>query len=183
MLLFYPVSNISGILEFRSVVLIWLSATPSSHVDSSPRSPDLLRSEASFSLSERRSSSDSNKASSGEISPYDNNSPVLCERRGADGAGCGSGGSSGPERLFRVPEQYALVGQVAGRTRDSSGSSTSMWSPAKGEQAGRVLPPTRCANLLWVWMHFKMLSVEQLNRCIHSHVYDHLPDTSNMYDL
>lgn len=134
-----------------------------------PRSPDLLRSEASFSLSERRSSSDSNKASSGEISPYDNNSPVLCERRGTDGAGCGSAGSSGPERLFRVPEQYALVGQVAGRTREGSSSSSSMWSPTKGEQTGRLaglagfLSPTAGANLLWGWVHFNMLSVEQFN--------------------
>ncbi|XP_031438965.1 rho GTPase-activating protein 6 isoform X2 [Clupea harengus] len=101
------------------------------------QSPDLLRSDAPFSLSERRSSSDSNKVSSGELSPYDNNSPVLCERRGADGAGVGGGGScggsAGPERLFRVPEQYALVGQVPARTREGSSSgSSSMWSPTKG---------------------------------------------------
>ncbi|XP_068446810.1 rho GTPase-activating protein 6-like isoform X2 [Clinocottus analis] len=71
------------------------------------QSPDLLQSEESFSLSERRSSSDSNKVSSGEVSPYDNNSPVMSERRGEPG-------SPGGEPLFCVPEQYTLVGQVAG---------------------------------------------------------------------
>ncbi|CAB1327902.1 unnamed protein product, partial [Coregonus sp. 'balchen'] len=79
------------------------------------QSPDLLRSEDPFSLSERRSSSDSNKVSSGEVSPYDNNSPILSER-------LGEGTSPGSERLFRVPEQYTLVGPVAGRTRDPHGN-------------------------------------------------------------
>ncbi|KAK9524007.1 hypothetical protein VZT92_017878 [Zoarces viviparus] len=72
------------------------------------QSPDLLQSEESFSLSERRSSSDSNKVSSGEVSPYDNNSPILSERRGEPGS----------EPLFCVPEQYTLVGQVAGWSRE-----------------------------------------------------------------
>lgn len=40
----------------------------------------MLRADEAFSLHQRRSSSDSNKASSGEVSPYDNNSPVLSER-------------------------------------------------------------------------------------------------------
>ncbi len=71
------------------------------------RSADMLQTEEPFALSERRSSSDSNKASSGELSPYDNNSPVLSERRGEPG-------SPGSEQLFRVPEQYSLMGQMAG---------------------------------------------------------------------
>eukprot|EP00064_Thunnus_orientalis_P009297 superscaffoldBa00001170_g9320 len=75
------------------------------------RSPDMLQSEEPFTLSERRSSSDSNKVSSGEVSPYDNNSPVLSERRGEPE-------SPGSEQLFRVPEQYTLVGQVAGWSRE-----------------------------------------------------------------
>ncbi|XP_071185735.1 rho GTPase-activating protein 6-like isoform X1 [Salvelinus alpinus] len=79
------------------------------------QSPDVLRSEDPFSLSERRSSSDSNKVSSGELSPYDNNSPILSEH-------LGEGTSPGSERLFHVPEQYTLVRQVAGRTRDPHGS-------------------------------------------------------------
>uniref|UniRef100_A0A673C8G5 Rho GTPase activating protein 6 n=1 Tax=Sphaeramia orbicularis TaxID=375764 RepID=A0A673C8G5_9TELE len=42
--------------------------------------PGLLRPEESFCLTERHLSSDSVKASSGEVSPYDNNSPVLTDR-------------------------------------------------------------------------------------------------------
>ncbi|KAA8579582.1 hypothetical protein FQN60_006675 [Etheostoma spectabile] len=75
------------------------------------QSPDLLQSEEPFALSERHSSSDSNKVSSGEVSPYDNNSPILSERRGEPG-------SPGSEPLFRVPEQYTLVGHVAGWSRE-----------------------------------------------------------------
>lgn len=41
---------------------------------------DILRPEDSFSLTESCLSSDSLKASSGEVSPYDNNSPVLSDR-------------------------------------------------------------------------------------------------------
>lgn len=81
-----------------------------------------MQSEEPFTLSERRSSSDSNKVSSGELSPYDNNSPVLSERRGEPG-------SPGSERPFRIPGQYSLVGQVAGWGRES-GADT--WG-SKGE--------------------------------------------------
>lgn len=79
------------------------------------RSPDLLQPEEPFTLSERRSSSDSNKVSSGEVSPYDNNSPILSERRGEPG----SPGS----------EQYTVVGQVSGWSREHGADS---WA-AKGE--------------------------------------------------
>ncbi|XP_034720490.1 rho GTPase-activating protein 6-like isoform X1 [Etheostoma cragini] len=75
------------------------------------QSPDLLQSDEPFALSERHSSSDSNKVSSGEVSPYDNNSPILSERRGEPG-------SPGSEPLFRVPEQYTLLGHVAGWSRE-----------------------------------------------------------------
>ncbi|KAG9349305.1 hypothetical protein JZ751_027748 [Albula glossodonta] len=78
-------------------------------------SPDLMRPEAPFSLSERHSSSDSNKASSGEVSPYDNNSPVLSDRLLPQHQG---EGSPRVDRLFRVPEQYTLVGHVQGRTKE-----------------------------------------------------------------
>ncbi|KAG5833192.1 hypothetical protein ANANG_G00273270 [Anguilla anguilla] len=67
-------------------------------------------------LGERHSSSDSNKASSGEVSPYDNNSPVLSDRLPQPHQG---EGSPRVDRLFRVPEQYTLVGHVKGRTKDS----------------------------------------------------------------
>ncbi|KAM9455106.1 rho GTPase-activating protein 6 isoform 1-T1 [Clarias gariepinus] len=99
------------------------------------QSPDLLNSEASLSLSECRSSSDSNKASSGEVSPYDNNSPVLSERRGGDLAKDSevhSGRVLSAERLFCVPEQYSLVGQVTGRSRDTV---SNIWSPTKEDRA------------------------------------------------
>ncbi|XP_013874121.1 rho GTPase-activating protein 6 [Austrofundulus limnaeus] len=48
--------------------------------DSQCSESDLLRPEDSFSLTERSLSNDSLKASSGEVSPYDNNSPVLSDR-------------------------------------------------------------------------------------------------------
>ncbi|KAK6325265.1 hypothetical protein J4Q44_G00046070 [Coregonus suidteri] len=106
--------------DLQNEVLMSLLETDPDVVDyllrrKASQSPDLLRSEDPFSLSERRSSSDSNKVSSGEVSPYDNNSPILSER-------LGEGTSPGSERLFRVPEQYTLVGPVAGRTRDPHGS-------------------------------------------------------------
>uniref|UniRef100_A0AAV2LGG4 Rho-GAP domain-containing protein n=1 Tax=Knipowitschia caucasica TaxID=637954 RepID=A0AAV2LGG4_KNICA len=75
------------------------------------QSSDLLPSEDAFSLSERRSSSDSNKASSGEVSPYDNNSPVLSERR--------EGSSPGSETLIRIPEQGGLTGHSRGRDTET----------------------------------------------------------------
>lgn len=69
------------------------------------RSSDLLQTEEPYALNERRSSSDSNKASSGEVSPYDNNSPVLSERRG-------EAGSPSSEQIFRMP------GQVSGWSKE-----------------------------------------------------------------
>lgn len=76
------------------------------------QSPDMLQPEEPFTLSERRSSSDSNKASSGEVSPYDNNSPVLSERRGEPG-------SPGSEQLYRVPEHFTLPGADTWGTKDT----------------------------------------------------------------
>ncbi|KAL1021909.1 hypothetical protein UPYG_G00019770 [Umbra pygmaea] len=106
--------------DLQNEVLMSLLETDPDVVDyllrrKASQSPDLLRSDDPFSLSERRSSSDSNKASSGEVSPYDNNSPILSDRRG-------EGTSPSSERLFRVPEQCTLVGQVAGRMRETHGS-------------------------------------------------------------
>ncbi|XP_067349517.1 rho GTPase-activating protein 6 isoform X2 [Channa argus] len=102
--------------DLQNEVLMSLLETDPDVVDyllrrKASQSPDLLQPEEPFTLSERRSSSDSNKVSSGELSPYDNNSPVLSERRGEPG-------SPGSEQLFRVPEQYTLVGQVAGWNRE-----------------------------------------------------------------
>ena len=85
------------------------------------RSPDILQTEVSFSMGGRHSSTDSNKASSGDISPYDNNSPVLSERSllamQEDRARGGS------EKLYKVPEQYTLVGHLSSpksKSRESS---------------------------------------------------------------
>ncbi|XP_044200640.1 rho GTPase-activating protein 6-like isoform X1 [Thunnus albacares] len=102
--------------DLQNEVLMSLLETDPDVVDyllrrKASQSPDMLQSEEPFTLSERRSSSDSNKVSSGEVSPYDNNSPVLSERRGEPE-------SLGSEQLFRVPEQYTLVGQVAGWSRE-----------------------------------------------------------------
>ncbi|XP_060888553.1 rho GTPase-activating protein 6-like isoform X2 [Labrus mixtus] len=79
------------------------------------QSPDMLQTEEPFTLSERRSSSDSNKASSGEVSPYDNNSPVLSERRGEPG-------SPGSEQLYRVPEHFTLPGADTWGSKGSHGN-------------------------------------------------------------
>ncbi|XP_071321074.1 rho GTPase-activating protein 6-like isoform X1 [Trachinotus anak] len=108
--------------DLQNEVLMSLLETDPDVVDyllrrKASQSPDLLPSEEPFTLSERRSSSDSNKASSGEVSPYDNNSPVLSERRG-------EAGSPGGEQLFCVPEQYTLVGQVAGWSREPGAADT-----------------------------------------------------------
>lgn len=102
--------------DLQNEVLMSLLETDPDVVDyllrrKASQSADMLQTEEPFTLSERRSSSDSNKASSGELSPYDNNSPVLSERRGEPG-------SPGSEQLFRVPEQYSLVGQMAGWGRE-----------------------------------------------------------------
>uniref|UniRef100_A0A673YCH9 Rho GTPase activating protein 6 n=1 Tax=Salmo trutta TaxID=8032 RepID=A0A673YCH9_SALTR len=80
--------------------------------DSQHSGPGPLRTEDPFSLRERRCSSDSNKASSGELSPYDNNSPVLSERLLSQPQ---EDSNLLSDRLFRVPEQYTLVGHVKGR--------------------------------------------------------------------
>uniref|UniRef100_A0A8D0CKB3 Rho GTPase activating protein 6 n=1 Tax=Scleropages formosus TaxID=113540 RepID=A0A8D0CKB3_SCLFO len=72
---------------------------------------DMTRSDDRISLDERHFSSDSNKASSGDVSPYDNNSPVLPDRLLPQ-----------PEKVPRVPEQSALVGDNRGRCREP-------WSP------------------------------------------------------
>lgn len=83
------------------------------------RSPDMLRSEVSFSVGGRHSSTDSNKASSGDLSPYDNNSPVLSERSLlAMQEDVAPGGS---EKLYKGPEQYVLVSHLpSSKSRESS---------------------------------------------------------------
>uniref|UniRef100_A0A4W3IAQ9 Rho GTPase activating protein 6 n=1 Tax=Callorhinchus milii TaxID=7868 RepID=A0A4W3IAQ9_CALMI len=119
--------------ELQNEVLMSLLETDPDVVDyllrrkaSQSSSPDLTRSEVSYSLGGRHSSTDSNKVSSGEVSPYDNNSPVLSEKLLVQRPGDISPGS---EKLFKVPEQYALVGHLKSKSRDSSPVS---W-PGKGK--------------------------------------------------
>ncbi|KAK3530391.1 hypothetical protein QTP86_024424, partial [Hemibagrus guttatus] len=129
--------------DLQNEVLMSLMETDPDVVDyllrrKASQSAVLLNSETSLSLSECRLSSDSNKASSGEVSPYDNNSPVLSERRGGELAKEGevhSGRVHSTERLFCVPEQYSLVGQVGQVTGRSRDTGSNIWSPAKEEHA------------------------------------------------
>ncbi|XP_067896470.1 rho GTPase-activating protein 6 isoform X2 [Heterodontus francisci] len=110
--------------ELQNEVLMSLLETDPDVVDyllrrkaSQSSSPDLTRAEVSYSLGGRHSSTDSNKISSGEVSPYDNNSPVLSDRllvQRPDDL------SPGSEKLYKVPEQYALVGHLKSKSGDSS---------------------------------------------------------------
>ncbi|XP_004635092.1 rho GTPase-activating protein 6 isoform X1 [Octodon degus] len=114
--------------DLQNEVLISLLETDPDVVDyllrrkaSQSSSPDMLQSDVSFPMGGRHSSTDSNKASSGDISPYDNNSPVLPERSllamQEDRAPGGS------EKLYKVPEQYMMVGHLPSsksKSRESS---------------------------------------------------------------
>ncbi|XP_077000931.1 rho GTPase-activating protein 6 [Tamandua tetradactyla] len=111
--------------DLQNEVLISLLETDPDVVDyllrrkaSQSSSPDMLRSEVSFSMGGRHSSTDSNKASSGDISPYDNNSPVLSERSLLAMQEDAAPGAS--EKLYKVPEQYMLVGHLQATSRESS---------------------------------------------------------------
>ncbi|XP_044073725.1 rho GTPase-activating protein 6-like isoform X1 [Siniperca chuatsi] len=71
--------------DLQNEVLMSLLETDPDVVDyllrrKASREPGLLKAEESFPLTERCLSNDSIKASSGEVSPYDNNSPVLTDR-------------------------------------------------------------------------------------------------------
>ncbi|XP_012585808.1 PREDICTED: rho GTPase-activating protein 6 isoform X2 [Condylura cristata] len=112
--------------DLQNEVLISLLETDPDVVDyllrrkaSQAASPDMLPSEVSFSVGGRHSSTDSNKASSGDLSPYDNNSPVLSERSLlAMQEDMAPGGS---EKLHKGPEQCVLVGRLPlSKSRESS---------------------------------------------------------------
>ncbi|XP_015454829.1 rho GTPase-activating protein 6 isoform X2 [Pteropus alecto] len=112
--------------DLQNEVLISLLETDPDVVDyllrrkaSQSSSPDMLRSEVSFSVGGRHSSTDSNKASSGDLSPYDNNSPVLSERSLL--AMQEEAARGGSEKLYKGPEQYMLVGHLPSlKSRESS---------------------------------------------------------------
>lgn len=94
--------------DLQNEVLMSLLETDPDVVDyllrrKASQSSELPRAEEPYGLGERRSSSDSNKASSGEVSPYDNNSPVLSERRAEPGSP--GDGRSSEGRVLRAPGQ------------------------------------------------------------------------------
>ncbi|XP_049623066.1 rho GTPase-activating protein 6 [Suncus etruscus] len=116
--------------ELQNDVLMSLLETDPDVVDyllrrkaSQLSSPDMLPldapSEVPFSVGGRHSSTDSAKASSGDLSPYDNNSPVLSEcslLALQDNLSPG-----GLEKVYKGPEQYSLVGHLAlSKSRETS---------------------------------------------------------------
>ena len=121
----------------------------------------MLRSEVSFSVGGRHSSTDSNKASSGDLSPYDNNSPVLSERSLlAMQEDVAPGGS---EKLYKGPEQYVRVGHLpSSKSRDSSpgprlgkGNSTSdfdcMWPDVGALDLLSIPSPFHVSLIQWAF--------------------------------
>ncbi|XP_054019444.1 rho GTPase-activating protein 6 isoform X2 [Dryobates pubescens] len=113
--------------DLQNEVLISLLETDPDVVDyllrrkaSQSSSPEMLRSEGSYSTGGRHSSTDSNKASSGDVSPYDNNSPVLSER---SLVAMQEEVAHSPDKLYKVPEQYTLVGHLQPKTKENSSAS------------------------------------------------------------
>ncbi|XP_030307598.1 rho GTPase-activating protein 6 isoform X3 [Calypte anna] len=113
--------------DLQNEVLISLLETDPDVVDyllrrkaSQSSSPEMLRSEGSYSTGGRHSSTDSNKASSGDVSPYDNNSPVLSER---SLMAMQEEAARSPDKLYKVPEQYTLVGHLQSKTKENSAAS------------------------------------------------------------
>uniref|UniRef100_A0A8C5LW46 Rho GTPase activating protein 6 n=1 Tax=Leptobrachium leishanense TaxID=445787 RepID=A0A8C5LW46_9ANUR len=114
--------------DLQNEVLISLLETDPDVVDyllrrkaSQSSSPEMLRSERSYSIEERHSSTDSNKASSGDVSPYDNNSPVLSERSALSRPE----ELANSEKLYKTPEHHTLVGHLLSKTKDNTAS---QWS-------------------------------------------------------
>lgn len=99
----------------------------------------MLRSEGSYSTGERHSSTDSNKASSGDVSPYDNNSPVLSER---SLVAMSEEVAHSPDKLYKVPEQYTLVGHL--QTKPKENSSASQAEKGIVHPACAPPPPPQC---------------------------------------
>nr|XP_031359673.1 rho GTPase-activating protein 6 isoform X1 [Lonchura striata domestica] len=113
--------------DLQNEVLISLLETDPDVVDyllrrkaSQSSSPEMLRSEGSYSTGERHSSTDSNKASSGDVSPYDNNSPVLSER---SLVAMPEEVAHSPDKLYKVPEQYTLAGHLQTKPKENSSAS------------------------------------------------------------
>lgn len=77
----------------------------------------MLQSERSFSIEGRHSSIDSNRTSSGDISPYDNNSPVLSER---SVLAMQEDMSLTSDKLHKVPEQSTLGSNFQPKSKENS---------------------------------------------------------------
>ncbi|XP_042313691.1 rho GTPase-activating protein 6 isoform X2 [Sceloporus undulatus] len=110
--------------DLQNEVLISLLETDPDVVDyllrrkaSQSSGPEALQSEGSFSMEGRHSSIDSNRASSGDISPYDNNSPVLSER---SLLAMQEDMSLSSEKLFKVPEQCTMISNFQPKSRENS---------------------------------------------------------------
>ncbi|XP_070831881.1 rho GTPase-activating protein 6-like [Chaetodon trifascialis] len=88
---------------------------------------DILRAQESFALTERCLSNDSIKASSGEVSPYDNNSPVLSDRLCEYPEDCSP--LSG-----RIP-RLSMQCKLSGHSKDGSGSTSPALSTDKEASA------------------------------------------------
>ncbi|XP_028847440.1 rho GTPase-activating protein 6 isoform X2 [Denticeps clupeoides] len=93
-----------SLLETDPDVVDYLLRRKASHSGS----PGSLRPDDPFSMSDRQSSSESNKASSGEVSPYDNNSPVLSDWLPPS--------ERGDDRLHHRPDKLSLEGPVRSKT-------------------------------------------------------------------
>ncbi|XP_076119772.1 rho GTPase-activating protein 6 isoform X2 [Alosa pseudoharengus] len=102
--------------------------------------PGLLRSDDSFSLSERHSCSDSNNVSSGEVSPYDNNSPVLTDR-------LLSPESCEEDSRPRRPDKLSQEGPVSGRPGHISLSSACSTAEHKDDRLWRAWHATLKSEL------------------------------------
>ncbi|XP_049451135.1 rho GTPase-activating protein 6-like isoform X1 [Epinephelus fuscoguttatus] len=90
--------------------------------------PDLLRGGESFPLTDRCLSNDSIKVSSGEVSPYDNNSPVLSERLLCKYP---EDGSPPSDRITRLSGSY----KRSSHSKDGSGSTSPTLSTDKEASA------------------------------------------------
>ncbi|CAJ0937937.1 unnamed protein product [Ranitomeya imitator] len=84
------------------------------------KSPELLRSEGSFSIEGRHSSTDSNKASSGDVSPYDNNSPVLSDRSAT------ARQENSSEKILKAADHQTLVSHLLSKTKENA---SAQWCP------------------------------------------------------
>ncbi|XP_061854782.1 rho GTPase-activating protein 6 isoform X2 [Colius striatus] len=135
--------------DLQNEVLISLLETDPDVVDyllrrkaSQSSSPEMLRSEGSYSTGGRHSSTDSNKASSGDVSPYDNNSPVLSER---SLMAMQEEVARSPDKLYKVPEQYTLVGHLQPKIKENSSASQTEKGSHGNIYESSLLRPGQCS--------------------------------------